>query len=55
MGEKPIDYMNLVLRLPEVLNNEMTEIPESEIEELKELTIEACDMVEAFRKRKAWI
>ena len=33
-GEKPIDYMNLVLRLPEVLNNEMTEIAESEIEEL---------------------
>ena len=51
-GEKPIDYMNLVLRLPEVLNNEMTEIPESEIEELKELTIEACDMVEAFRKKE---
>ena len=51
-GEKPIDYMNLVLRLPEVLNNEMTEIPESEIEELKKLTIEACDMVEAFRKKE---
>lgn len=53
-GEKPIDYMNLVLRLPEVLNNEMTEIPESEIEELKELTIEACDMVEAFRKKEGF-
>jgi len=51
-GEKPIDYMNLVLRLPEVLNNEVTEIPESEIEELKKLTIEACDMVEAFRKKE---
>lgn len=51
-GEKPIDYLSLVLRLPDVLNNEITDIEESEIERLKELTIEACDMVESFRKKE---
>jgi uncharacterized protein (TIGR00255 family) len=51
-GEKPIDYLSLVLRLPDVLNNEITDIEESEIERLKELTIEACEMVESFRKKE---
>ena len=51
-GEKPIDYMSLVLRLPEVLNNESTGIDKSEIEKLKELSLEACEMVISFRKKE---
>ena len=51
-GEKPIDYMSLVLRLPEVLNNESAGIDKSEIEKLKELSLEACEMVISFRKKE---
>jgi len=42
----------LVLRLPDVLNNDTSEIEESEINQLKSLTSEACEMVESFRKKE---
>ena len=51
-GEQPVDYLSLVLRLPEVLNNEINGIEESEIDQLKELTLEACEMVVSFRKKE---
>jgi uncharacterized protein (TIGR00255 family) len=51
-GEQPVDYLGLVLRLPDVLNNDTTEIEESEINQLKTLTSEACEMVESFRKKE---
>ena len=51
-GEQPVDYLGLVLRLPDVLNNDTTEIEESEINQLKALTSEACEMVESFRKKE---
>ena len=51
-GEQPVDYLGVVLRLPEVLNNETAEIDESEINQLKDLTSEACEMVESFRKKE---
>lgn len=51
-GEQPFDYLGVVLRLPDVLNNETAEIDESEINQLKDLTSEACEMVESFRKKE---
>ena len=51
-GEEPVDYLGLVLRLPDVLNNDTSEIEESEINQLKSLTSEACEMVESFRKKE---
>jgi len=51
-GEQPVDYLGVVLRLPDVLNNETAEIDESEINQLKDLTSEACEMVESFRKKE---
>ena len=51
-GEQPVDYLGLVLRLPDVLNNETAEIDESEINQLKDLTSEACEMVQSFRKKE---
>lgn len=51
-GEPPVDYLGVVLRLPEVLNNETAEIDESEINQLKDLTSEACEMVESFRRKE---
>lgn len=51
-GEQPVDYLGVVLRLPDVLNNETAEINESEINQLKDLTSEACEMVESFRKKE---
>ena len=51
-GEEPVDYLGLVLRLPDVLNNDTNEIEESEINQLKSLTSEACEMVESFRKKE---
>ena len=51
-GEQPVDYLGVVLRLPDVLNNETAEIDESEINQLKDITSEACEMVESFRKKE---
>ncbi|MDB3905414.1 YicC family protein [Crocinitomicaceae bacterium] len=51
-GEQPVDYLGVVLRLPDVLNNETAEIEESEINQLKDLTSEACEMVESFRMKE---
>jgi len=51
-GEQPVDYLAVVLRLPDVLNIETAEIDESDINQLKDLTAEACEMVESFRKKE---
>jgi uncharacterized protein (TIGR00255 family) len=51
-GEKPSDYLGLVLRMPEVLNNEANEIDQEEIDVVLSLGKEACEMVNSFRKKE---
>ena len=51
-GEKPSDYLGLVLRMPEVLNNEVNEIDQKEIDAVLSLGKEACKMVNSFRKKE---
>ena len=51
-GEKPSDYLGLVLRMPEVLNNEVNEIDQKEIDSVLALGKEACKMVNSFRKKE---
>ena len=51
-GEKPADYLGLVLRMPEVLNNEANEIDQEEIDVVLSLGKEACEMVNSFRKKE---
>ena len=51
-GEKPSDYLGLVLRMPEVLNNEVNEIDQKEIDAILSLVKEACKMVNSFRKKE---
>ena len=51
-GEAPSDYLGLVLRMPEVLNNEATEIDQKEIDSVLALGKEACEMVNSFRKKE---
>ena len=51
-GEKPSDYLGLVLRMPEVLNNEANEIDQDEIDVVLSLGKEACEMVNSFRKKE---
>ena len=51
-GEKPSDYLGLVLRMPEVLNNEATEIDQKEKDAVLSLGKQACEMVNSFRKKE---
>ena len=51
-GEKPSDYLGLVLRMPEVLNNEVDEIDQKEIDAVLILGKEACEKVISFRKKE---
>jgi uncharacterized protein (TIGR00255 family) len=51
-GEVPSDYLAQVLRMPEVLNNEATEIDQKEIDCVLTLGEEACEMVNSFRKKE---
>ncbi len=51
-GEKPSDYLGLVLKMPEVLNNEVNEIDQKEIDAILSLVKEACKMVNSFRKKE---
>ena len=53
-GEKPSDYLGLVLKMPEVLNNEVNEIDQKEIDAILSLVKEACKMVNSFRKKEGW-
>jgi len=50
--EPPVDYLSLVLKMPEVLNNEVSEIEESEIDKVLSLTKESCVMVSEFRAKE---
>ena len=51
-GESPVNYLSLVLKMPEVLNNEVSEIEESEADKVLSLTKESCDMVSEFRAKE---
>ena len=51
-GEKPSDYLGLVLRMPEVLKNEVNEIDQKEIDAVLVLGKEACEKVNSFRKKE---
>ena len=49
-GEQPVDYLALVLKMPEVLNQQAPELSEEEKEFLFHLLIEACKKLQDFRK-----
>lgn len=51
-GEPSVNYLSLVLKMPEVLNNEVSEIEKSEIDKVLSLTRESCDMVNEFRLKE---
>ena len=51
-GEKPSDYLALVLRMPEVLNNEASEIDQKELDAVLTLGKEACKRVNSFRQKE---
>ncbi len=51
-GEPPVNYLSLVLKMPEVLNNEVSDIEESEADKVLSLTKESCDMVSEFRAKE---
>lgn len=49
-GEQPVDYLALVLKMPEVLNQQAPELSEEEKGFLLHLLIEACKKLQDFRK-----
>lgn len=49
-GEKPVDYLALVLKMPEVLNQQAPELSEAEKGFLLDLMKEACTKLHDFRK-----
>jgi hypothetical protein len=51
-GEPSVNYLSLVLKMPEVLNNEVSEIEKSEIDKVLSLARESCDMVNEFRLKE---
>lgn len=52
IGEKTEDYLALIMRLPEVLTNEKTELSQEEKDWLMSLTKEACDKLNEFRNQE---
>lgn len=51
-SEGPIDYMSLVLRMPEVLNQQVPEIGEDEKAFIMELCLSACQKLTQFREQE---
>jgi len=51
-GEPPVNYLSLVLKMPEVHNNEVSEIEATEVDKVLSLTKESCDMVSEFRAKE---
>lgn len=51
-SEAPVDYMSLVLRMPEVLNQQVPEIGDDEKAFIMELCINACEKLTQFREQE---
>ena len=51
-SEAPVDYMSLVLRMPEVLNQQVPEIGDDEKACIMELCINACEKLTQFREQE---
>lgn len=48
-GEPAVNYLSLVLKMPDVLNNDVSDISQEEVDGLMTLTKEACEQVNKFR------
>ena len=51
-SEAPVDYRSLVLRLPEVLNQQAPEVSDEEKKFIMELALSACDKLTQFRAQE---
>lgn len=51
-SEAPVDYLSLVLRMPEVLNQQVPEISEDEKAFIMELCLSACQKLTQFREQE---
>ncbi len=51
-SEAPVDYMSLVLRMPEVLNQQVPEINEDEKAFIMDLCLSACQKLTQFREQE---
>ena len=52
LGETPSDIMSLVLRMPEIYNNEKEAVDEAEAKFVVKLVREACNLLVDFRKQE---
>ena len=51
-GEAPVDYLSMVLRMPEVLNQQTSEISDEEKVFIMELASSACQKLTQFRTQE---
>lgn len=51
-SEAPVDYLSLVLRLPEVLNQQAPEVSDEEKKFIMDLALSACDKLTQFRAQE---
>lgn len=51
-SEAPVDYLSLVLRLPEVLNQQAPEVSEEEKKFIMDLALSACQKLTQFRAQE---
>ncbi|MEY3585020.1 MAG: hypothetical protein RLZZ243_84 [Bacteroidota bacterium] len=51
-SEAPIDYLSLVLKLPEVLNQQAPEVSDEEKEFIMKLALSACEKLTQFRAQE---
>ena len=51
-SEAPVDYLSLVLRLPEVLNQQAPEVSDEEKKFIMDLALSACDKLIQFRAQE---
>lgn len=52
IGEKSIDYLSMILRMPDIYINEREEVSPEEKVWILELTKEACDSMNEFRRQE---
>jgi uncharacterized protein (TIGR00255 family) len=51
-GEAPVDYLSMVLRMPEVLNQQAPEISDGEKAFIMDLAVSACQKLTQFREQE---
>ena len=51
-SEAPVDYLSLVLKLPEVLNQQTPEVSDEEKEFIMDLALSACEKLNQFRAQE---